>query len=90
MIVAVEGPSAAGKTTWCKRHYPNRTVWEVPPTPDAPDRRVDPTGAEDYWAGQNSDRWRKALELEEKYGLAICDTDPFKLHYAWCLRQLGQ
>lgn len=89
VIVAVEGPSAAGKTTWCRSHYPNQTVWEAPVAPNAPDRRLDPTGAEEYWAAQNSKRWLKALELERESGIAICDTDAFKLHYAWCLRQLG-
>jgi GTPase SAR1 family protein len=33
VIVVVTGPSAAGKTTWCRRHFPDRTV------PD----RYDPT-----------------------------------------------
>lgn len=89
MIIVVEGPSAAGKTTWCRSHYPDQTVWEAPVTAAAPDRQLDPDGAEKYWAGENSKRWTRALEMESSHSLAVCDTDPFKLHYAWCLFRLG-
>lgn len=31
-----------------------------------------------------------ALALEGSQGLAVCDTDPLKLHYMWCLWQIGE
>ena len=35
-------------------------------------------------------RWQDALDMELRTGLAICDTDPLKLHYTWCLWQIGE
>jgi hypothetical protein len=84
MIVAVEGVSASGKTTWCRRHAPEATVPEY----------VGPVSAGDaieraqFWARVNAGRWQQALELERATGVAFCDTDPIKLHYTWCLWQL--
>lgn len=37
MIVAVEGPSAAGKSTWCARFGKGRVVPEYTPTGREPD-----------------------------------------------------
>jgi hypothetical protein len=90
MIVVVEGPSASGKTTWCRTHFPDQTVWEhsVSGSFEAPDREKDPKGAAEYWSEKNRARWRLALEMEARHGLAICDTDPFKLHYVWSLWQI--
>lgn len=34
-------------------------------------------------------RWQAALALEQKASVAICDTDPLKLHYIWCLWKTG-
>lgn len=28
--------------------------------------------------------------MEEAVDLVVCDTDPFKLHYSWCLFRLGE
>ncbi|MGN7186477.1 hypothetical protein [Microbacterium enclense] len=87
MILAVEGPSAAGKTTWCRatgRDY----VPEYLPTglePSGEDRRAQA----DYWVGVNSGRWRAAVRLEAEKDVAVCDSDPLKLHYAWCLARVG-
>ena len=89
MIVVVEGPSAAGKTTWCRRHFPAQTVWEAP-AGAAPSREDDPEQAARYWLQRNEQRWAAALALEMERGLAVCDTDPFKLHYAWSLLQVGE
>jgi nicotinamide riboside kinase len=88
VIVVVEGPSASGKTTWCREHAPAQTVEEYQSDGQ---RRVPPDGeaAADYWASVNSGRWREAQELESRAGLAVCDTDPLKLHYAWCLAWVG-
>ena len=92
MIVVVEGPSAAGKTTWCRTHFPEWTVWEhtVLDSARAPDRKTDPMAAAEYWANFNRTRWRQALEIEAEYGIAVCDTDPFKLHYVWSLWRIGK
>lgn len=39
--------------------------------------------------GVNADRWSQAIELEHRAGLAVCDSDPLKLHYSWCLARIG-
>lgn len=82
MIVAVEGPSAAGKTTWCRTHAA-QFVPEYMPTGAGPDGST-PDVQADYWVKINSGRWAEAVELERSTGLAICDSDPLKLHYSWC------
>lgn len=87
MIVVVEGPSAAGKTTWCRRHA-SAIVEEYTPTGAEPDGSDLPAQA-DYWAAVNSGRWTRACALETRTGIAVCDSDPLKLHYAWCLSQIG-
>lgn len=87
MIVAVEGPSAAGKTTWC-RATGRPFVAEYSPTgrePDGSDRNEQAR----YWSTVNAQRWTQALVLEEATDLAICDSDPLKLHYSWCLAAVG-
>ena len=92
MIVVVEGPSAAGKTNWIARHCaPAIVVPEVPPHEmgHAPDRREDPRAAAQFWAALNANRWQQAKSTEDEYGLAICDSDPFKLHYIWSLWRTG-
>jgi hypothetical protein len=87
VIVVVEGPSAAGKTTWCLSHA-ECFVAEYVPTGDEPEGTHPETQA-DYWVSVNSRRWSQALELERRTGLAICDSDPLKLHYSWCLSMIG-
>ena len=39
---------------------------------------------------QNAKRWSEAKAIEADHGLAVCDTDPFKLHYAYSLWKLGE
>jgi hypothetical protein len=72
MIIVIEGLSASGKTTWCQRHYPEITIPESSPLPDLVTRpeRVD--------ARQelNDSRWGRAIEMEERRGIAVCDSDP--------------
>ncbi|MHC2351241.1 hypothetical protein ACVMB3_000699 [Sinorhizobium meliloti] len=88
MIIVVEGISAAGKTTWCKSHGQSNLIPETFPA----DRKALPlTGIEtaQYWTDWNAKRWGDALQMERGKGLAICDTDPLKLHYSWCLCQIG-
>ena len=87
MIVGVEGPSAAGKTTWCRR-VADRFVGEYEPTgrePVGDDLEVQAR----YWTKINADRWSEAIEVERMDGLALCDSDPLKLHYSWCLARIG-
>lgn len=88
VIVAVEGPSAAGKTTWCRSTGLN-FVDEYTPTGLEPDG-LDADQQATYWTDVNSERWAEALTLEARAGLALCDSDPLKLHYSWCLARLGE
>lgn len=89
MIIAVEGPSAAGKTTWLKRISQDCLVPEVQVSNDAPDRASNPNEAERYWARKNAERWAEAERIELSGEVAYCDTDPLKLHYVWSLWQIG-
>ena len=85
MIVVVEGVSAAGKTAWCARHA-TATIPELAPvTPPNGDTAT----VAQFWTDAHCCRWLEAEQAEEKYGTAYCDTDPWKLHYPWCLWQLG-
>jgi hypothetical protein len=90
MIVVVEGISASGKSTWCAQHGGLHVVPENGRIAGAPDRVADPTGAAAFWAERNIDRWQAALAVERATGHALCDTDPLKLHYVWCLWRVGE
>jgi hypothetical protein len=85
MIVVVEGPTAAGKTSWCRR-YVGRFVAESRNTGREP---ADELAQARHWVRMNMQRWASACELEREDGLAFCDTDPVKLHYAWGMAALG-
>lgn len=89
MIVVVEGISASGKTWWCAQHAGGHVIAETGRVRGAPDSVADPAGAAVYWADRNVERWQAALLLEGSAGPVVCDTDPLKLHYAWCSWQLG-
>ena len=87
MIVVVEGPSAAGKTTWCTAHGSDSVIAET-------DRIKLPAVSSDhelarFWSDVNCRRWAQALRVENERGLAVCDTDPLKLHYDYCLARIG-
>ena len=87
VIVVVEGVSAVGKTTWCATHGSGNVVAET-------GRFEPPAGLGDhehaqFWHGVNCGRWAEAMTVEAECGLAICDTDPLKLHYDYCLAILG-
>ena len=82
------GPSAAGKTTWCRRHYPDELVPEYAPTGDEPDDS-DPAAQANFWSEVNCRRWSQATVVERDFGLAVCDDDPMKLHYCWSLLRVG-
>jgi hypothetical protein len=34
-------------------------------------------------------RWQAACAIERSRGVAVCDTDPIKLHYIWSPWQIG-
>ena len=74
MIVAVEGPSAAGKTTWCLQQG-RPVVAEYAPTGREPDGSDEEARAA-YWAEVNAGRWREALALERRSEVVLCDSDP--------------
>lgn len=42
MLIVVEGISASGKTTWCRKHAADFTVAETGPRDDAPDATLTP------------------------------------------------
>jgi hypothetical protein len=85
LIVVVEGPSAAGKTTWIAAHCQHTAVISEA----APEPSPGPGAAAAGWAQVNAARWAAATRAEQETGTAVCDTDPFKLHYTWCLWQTG-
>lgn len=89
VIVVVEGPSAAGKTTWAADAAPREQVVQEHGRVEVP---TDVTGNEAaaFWADVNAQRWTRALAVEAVYGLAICDGDPLKLHFDYCLARIGQ
>lgn len=88
-IIVIEGVSASGKTSWCAAHAGPHVVAENGPATAAPDRDLEPSRAGRYWADRNAERWQKALAVEARSGIAVCDTDPLKLHYSWSLWRLG-
>ncbi len=86
MIVVVEGISAAGKTTFASRYAP-AVVEEL----RACSPRTDDVAAlGQYWSGLHSERWLHGLEIERIHDVVYFDTDPLKVHYAWCLWQVGE
>jgi hypothetical protein len=86
VIVAVEGPTAAGKTTWCGQQ-PWPVVAEYAPTGTEPNG--DDEDQQAYWVQVNSRRWQQALQLENQNRIVLCDSDTMKLHYSWCLARIG-
>lgn len=90
MIVVVDGISASGKTTWCAQQGSAQVVAENGRFKDEPDRRHDPVAAAAFWAERNVERWQAALAIEQTASWAVCDSDPLKLHYVWCLWQIGE
>ncbi|OBZ95505.1 hypothetical protein ADU59_12430 [Pararhizobium polonicum] len=89
MIAVVEGISAAGKTTWCRTHAPECIVPETFP-PDRHHQSSTGLPTAQYWTDWNAKRWADALSVEAGRGVAVCDTDPLKLHYLWSLVQIGE
>ena len=88
MIVVVEGPSGAGKTTWCRTHGGANALLES--LPDHTSVPTDPHEAARYWVARNVARWQDVLAREARDGLVVVDTDPFKLHFVWTLFKTGE
>jgi hypothetical protein len=88
-ILAIEGPSASGKTTWCQRHFPDGFVEDAPETIQAPDLFAEPHEVAAFWVEHNIGRWQKALEIEKRNSIAVCDSDPLKLYFSWALWKAG-
>lgn len=85
MIIVVEGPTASGKTTWCRSHAADVVVPETPSV----EPPTDGEEAATFWAANGAARWQRAVEIEGDAGLAVCDSDPLKLHYSWSLWRIG-
>jgi hypothetical protein len=88
VIVVVEGPSGAGKTTWCRTHAGANALLEA--LPDHSVVPTDPEAAARFWVERNVARWEEVLARESRNGLVVVDTDPFKLHFVWTLFRTGQ
>ena len=88
VIVVVEGPSGAGKTTWCVRHGGAQALLEA--LPDHSTVPADEEAAARFWVERNVARWQQVRERERRDGLVVVDTDPFKLHFVWTLWTAGR
>ncbi len=89
MLVAIEGLSAAGKTTWCRSHFLHRYIQEAAENIAAPDLFGDPAEVGQFWVNHAVANWRRALAMEREHGTAACDGDPFHLYYSWALWKSG-
>ena len=69
VIVVVEGPSAAGKTTWCRTHV---STWMPEPEPGPLEAVLDAQRA----------RWRAAVDADATGEVVVLDGDPLKLWYS--------
>ena len=88
MIIVVEGPSGAGKTTWSRAHGGRFALLEA--LPDHSTVPGEPEAAARFWVERNVARWQEVLRREQRDGLVVVDVDPFKLHYVWTLWRTGQ
>ena len=89
MIIVLEGISAAGKTTFARQFAAEHHVPEFPDRKPSP-RKDDPAEVQAaYWVEHNARRFQAALEVESAHGFAICDTEPFKSHFDWCMARAG-
>lgn len=89
MIIVLEGISAAGKTTYASQFGAQYVVPEFPEQQPVPDHSEPTSVHARYWIEHNFRRFEAALQIEARYGFAICDTDPFKSHFDWCRARAG-
>jgi len=88
VIIVVEGPSGAGKTTWCRTHAGANALLEA--LPDHATVPTEPHAAARFWVERNVARWQEVLAREARDDLVVVDTDPFKLHFVWTLFRTGE
>lgn len=89
MIIVVEGISAAGKTTYAKWFAQDHRVPEFEAQGRAPTTRDPAEQHAKFWAEHNARRFNAALAAERDHGFAICDTEPLKTHFTWCMARAG-
>ncbi|MBT8431538.1 MAG: hypothetical protein KJP27_03500 [Altererythrobacter sp.] len=89
MIIVVEGISAAGKTTYSRRFGEKHCVPEFEAEGQVPGAADAPRVHAEYWLQHNIRRFKAALAIEARHGFAICDTEPFKSHFDWCMARAG-
>ena len=89
MIIVVEGVSAAGKTTYASQFGDGHWLPEMPVKASRPCDDAPLAHHAHFWAEHNIARFQKALEIEQRHGFVVCDTDPMKIHYAWCMERAG-
>jgi hypothetical protein len=87
VIVALEGPSAAGKTTWLRRSVPPGHIIAEHGRIEIPSGRAGDAAA--FGAELDAERWQRAVAVEASTGRAYCDGDPLKLHYDYGLARAG-
>jgi hypothetical protein len=87
VIVALEGPSAAGKTTWLRRLVPPGHIVAEHGRIEIPSVRVGEEAV--FWAELNAERWQHAVTVEASTGRTYCDGDPLELHDDYGLARLG-
>jgi len=89
MIVVAEGISAAGKTTFARQFGDGLWLPEIEAKGARPDADDPLDEHARFWSNHNAIRFGLAQEIEAKHGFAICDTDPMKVHYSWCMEKAG-
>lgn len=94
MLVAVEGPSAVGKTTLLRQVLAERVVgeeWEALGIPRG-SGSAEPQGvdAQQFWVDLNSRRWQLLVDIEARHGEGYADSDPLKLYYNFALTSIGK
>lgn len=89
MIIAIEGPSAAGKTRWSRAHCPQNLIEEASKDIVAPDLYADPLVVAEFWVNHNISRWQNARHIERERGVALCDSEPFNLRFSWSAWKAG-
>lgn len=89
MIIVLEGISAAGKTTFARQFGAAHHVTEFPDHGVAPGKDDPAEAHAAYWIEHNIRRFDAAVAAEREHGFAICDTEPFKSHFDWCMARAG-
>lgn len=90
MIIAIEGPSAVGRSTWCRAHGPQSWIEEAPQNIAAPDLYTDPLAVVEFWVKHNIARWQNALSIEREHGIVLSDGEPFNLRFSWSAWKAGE